>query len=184
MSLNLTDANSFSFSSDRQTELEVTQMKSSSESVELATLTLNFRAIGLLEDSVTFVSQKVEEYENPNQGKIIIDSEINGQTRLSDGEEKKLPIISLAEVAWHDTSEDCWIVIYDYVYDCTNFMKNHPGGHDVLLEHAGRDATLSFIGTGHSKIAKRLLEKFLIGELPISERIFRVPNGIKIGDFV
>jgi cytochrome b involved in lipid metabolism len=36
--------------------------------------------------------------------------------------DNKLHQISLSEVAEHDTFEDCWIVIYDRVYDITNFF--------------------------------------------------------------
>ncbi|XP_031850159.2 cytochrome b5 isoform X1 [Nomia melanderi] len=91
--------------------------------------------------------------------------------------------ISLDEVAWHDTVDNCWVVIYDSVYNCTDFLKNHPGGSDVILEYAGRDATLAFIGTGHSRAARLSLERYLIGELPPGERIFRVPNGVKVAEF-
>ncbi|XP_076634487.1 uncharacterized protein LOC143348300 isoform X2 [Colletes latitarsis] len=96
---------------------------------------------------------------------------------------KDFRTISLDEVAWHDTADNCWVVIYDFVYDCTDFLKNHPGGLDVILEYAGRDATLAFIGTGHSRVAKRSLERLLIGELPPEERIFRVPDGVKVPEF-
>lgn len=34
-----------------------------------------------------------------------------------------LPEISLAEVACHDHSSDCWIVVYDLVYDVTKFLQ-------------------------------------------------------------
>ncbi|XP_032666966.1 nitrate reductase [NADH] 2-like isoform X2 [Odontomachus brunneus] len=91
----------------------------------------------------------------------------------------ELRTIDLDEVAWHDTPDNCWVVIYDYVYDCTEFLKSHPGGHDVLLEYAGRDATLAFIGTGHSAVARKILERYIIGELPPEERIFRIPDGVK-----
>lgn len=91
-----------------------------------------------------------------------------------------LNAITLDEVAWHDTVDDCWLVIYDYVYDCTEFLNNHPGGLDVLLEYAGRDATLAFIGTGHSTTARRSLERYLIGELPPQERLFRIPGGVQL----
>ncbi|XP_043288361.1 cytochrome b5-like [Venturia canescens] len=91
-----------------------------------------------------------------------------------------LDIISLDELAWHDSIDDCWIAVYDYVYDCTEFLDNHPGGFDVILEYAGRDATLAFIGTDHSNDAKKLLQKYLIGELPMDERLFRKNDGIKI----
>ncbi|XP_033334947.2 uncharacterized protein LOC117225475 isoform X1 [Megalopta genalis] len=96
---------------------------------------------------------------------------------------ENLKTINLDEVAWHDTADSCWIVIHDFVYDCTDFLKNHPGGSDVILEYAGRDATLSFIGSGHSKAARLSLERYLIGELPPEERIFRVPDGLKIAGF-
>lgn len=122
--------------------------------MEISTLTLSLRAIDLL---------------------------TGGQEEDAAAKKKLLPIITLDEVAWHDTHDDCWIVVCDYVYDCTDFLKSHPGGQDVLLEYAGRDASLAFVGTGHSQTADRLLKKFLIGELPAHERIFRTPNGIKIG---
>ncbi|XP_071876226.1 uncharacterized protein isoform X2 [Bombus fervidus] len=96
---------------------------------------------------------------------------------------KQLRIISLNEVAWHDTANNCWVVIHDFVYDCTELLKNHPGGSDVILEYAGRDATLPFIGTGHSSMARQSLERYLIGELPLEERIFRVSNGVKVAGF-
>ncbi|XP_012223645.2 cytochrome b5 isoform X2 [Linepithema humile] len=94
-----------------------------------------------------------------------------------------LRTINLEEVAWHDTPDDCWLAIHDYVYDCTEFLKNHPGGQDVLLEYAGRDATLAFIGTGHSAVARTILDRYQIGELPPKERIFRTPNGVKVSGF-
>lgn len=90
--------------------------------------------------------------------------------------------ISLQEVSWHDTAKDCWIVIYDRVYDVTSFLEEHPGGGEILLEYAGRDASLAFRGSGHSVQAVRALEKFLIGELPIHEKIFRKPGGLRLSD--
>lgn len=37
-------------------------------------------------------------------------------------EEKCRPIISLKEVAEHDSYDDCWIILYDRVYDVTQFL--------------------------------------------------------------
>lgn len=85
----------------------------------------------------------------------------------------ELPEITLEEVSFHDQINDCWIVLYDRVYDVTKFLYSHPGGEDVILDHAGRDATLAFRGTGHSKAATNMLRDYLIGELPIGQRIFR-----------
>lgn len=33
------------------------------------------------------------------------------------------PEITLDEVAFHDSIDDCWIVIYDRVYNVTDFMR-------------------------------------------------------------
>ncbi|KAH8413285.1 hypothetical protein KR009_009666 [Drosophila setifemur] len=84
-----------------------------------------------------------------------------------------LPEITLEEVAQHDSYDDCWVVIYDRVYDVTSFLREHPGGDDVIMDHAGRDATIAFHGTGHSRDAVALMRDFLIGELPTTQRIFR-----------
>jgi len=91
--------------------------------------------------------------------------------------------ITLDEISCHDAVDDCWLVICDYVYDCTEFLRNHPGGQDVLMEYAGRDATLAFVDTGHSAVARTSLDRYKIGELPPEERIFRIPDGVKLWGF-
>ena len=45
------------------------------------------------------------------------------------------------------------------------FDIQHPGGEDVILEHAGRDATIVFKEVGHSDDAKSLLKHHFIGLL-------------------
>lgn len=35
----------------------------------------------------------------------------------------ELQVISLDEVSYHDHKSDCWIIIYDRVYDITNFLR-------------------------------------------------------------
>lgn len=36
---------------------------------------------------------------------------------------KSRKTITLEEVAFHDSSSSCWLVIYDRVYDVTDFLK-------------------------------------------------------------
>ncbi|KAH0819724.1 hypothetical protein GEV33_003067 [Tenebrio molitor] len=91
-------------------------------------------------------------------------------------------VINLDEVSWHDNPNDCWIIIYDRVYNITDFLDEHPGGGDILLEYAGRDASVAFRGSGHSQQALRALDRFLVGELPMHERIFRKPGGYHLSD--
>lgn len=86
----------------------------------------------------------------------------------------------MSEVSWHDNRHDCWIVVYDRVFDITSFINEHEGGDEVLLDQAGRDATTAFRGAGHGPAIYKRLEKYLIGELPVNERLFRKPGGIKL----
>lgn len=40
---------------------------------------------------------------------------------------KKAPVpdrfISMEEVSWHDEPDDCWIIIFDKIYDITEFLN-------------------------------------------------------------
>ncbi|TRM65727.1 FMN-dependent dehydrogenase-domain-containing protein [Schizophyllum amplum] len=48
---------------------------------------------------------------------------------------------TLNEVSKHKTSESCWVIIKNKVYDVTSFLNEHPGGAAIILKYAGRDAT-------------------------------------------
>ncbi|KAJ1664625.1 hypothetical protein IW140_004018 [Coemansia sp. RSA 1813] len=69
------------------------------------------------------------------------------------------------EIAKHYTRDDIWIVVHGKVYDVTKFLDEHPGGEEVILEHAGIDATEAFEDIGHSEDARELLADLLIGDL-------------------
>lgn len=54
------------------------------------------------------------------------------------------PLISAQEVVKHDNAKDLWLVVDRIVYDLTSFAPEHPGGTDILLQYAGRDATAAY----------------------------------------
>ncbi|KAI0600423.1 FMN-dependent dehydrogenase-domain-containing protein [Biscogniauxia sp. FL1348] len=53
-------------------------------------------------------------------------------------------LVSAGEVSRHSSLEDLWLVVDGAVYDLSSFVPEHPGGADVLLRYAGRDATAAY----------------------------------------
>ncbi|PBK98430.1 hypothetical protein ARMGADRAFT_1051852 [Armillaria gallica] len=51
---------------------------------------------------------------------------------------------TLQQVAEHSTASSCWVIIKDSVYDVTDFLSEHPGGAQIILKYAGKDATLAY----------------------------------------
>jgi cytochrome b involved in lipid metabolism len=78
--------------------------------------------------------------------------------------------IELEELKQHSTTKSLWLAIHNQVYDVTQFLEEHPGGEEVLLEQAGGYATESFEDVGHSSDARELMKKYHIGTLAESCR--------------
>ncbi|XVE94999.1 hypothetical protein REPUB_Repub02eG0058800 [Reevesia pubescens] len=74
-------------------------------------------------------------------------------------------VFTLSQVAQHKSKKDCWLVIDGRVLNVTKFLEEHPGGEEVLLESAGKDASQEFEDIGHSKSAQNLLVKYQVGVL-------------------
>lgn len=72
--------------------------------------------------------------------------------------------IPLSEISKHNTAEDCWLAINGKVYNVTNFLDQHPGGDEVILECAGTDCTQPFDEIGHSDQAIEMLDDMYVGE--------------------
>ncbi|QCE00392.1 nitrate reductase [NADH] 2 [Vigna unguiculata] len=73
-------------------------------------------------------------------------------------------MFSISEVKRHSSPDSAWIIVHGHVYDCTRFLKDHPGGTDSILINAGTDCTEEFDAI-HSDKAKKMLEDYRIGEL-------------------
>lgn len=66
-----------------------------------------------------------------------------------------------------------------------SLLFQHPGGEEVLLEQAGRDATESFEDVGHSSDAREMLKQYYIGEVhPVRTRWLPLPLSGVGGDCV
>eukprot|EP01104_Vermistella_antarctica_P019776 TRINITY_DN7989_c0_g1_i1.p1 TRINITY_DN7989_c0_g1~~TRINITY_DN7989_c0_g1_i1.p1 ORF type:complete len:129 (+),score=25.12 TRINITY_DN7989_c0_g1_i1:288-674(+) len=80
---------------------------------------------------------------------------------------KKTGSYTMAEVAKHNSRDDCWLVVDDKVYDVTPYLDDHPGG-DSILNGAGMDATDMFYGDQHPPNVKNVIEDFQIGVVKTS----------------
>jgi len=81
----------------------------------------------------------------------------------------KMQSYTVKDVACHNKKTDCWIIYEGKVLDVTKFLDQHPGGEEVLLDAAGRDATRDFKDVGHSDEAKKMMEGYQIGIIKSSE---------------
>ena len=69
------------------------------------------------------------------------------------------------EIERHNSANDCWIVIRGRVCNITEYLEQHPGGSDILLDLAGKNATKEFIDVGHSSQAEKTMMELSIGEI-------------------
>lgn len=76
----------------------------------------------------------------------------------------------MAKLAEHSKRDSVWMTIHGKVYDVTKYLDDHPGGEEVLLDRAGKDATEDYEDVGHSNEARKALLPLEIGEISPSEQ--------------
>ncbi|KAG8933662.1 hypothetical protein FRC01_007802 [Tulasnella sp. 417] len=77
-------------------------------------------------------------------------------------DEKK--VITFAQLQEHSSRDDLYILIHGKVYAASKFLDEHPGGDEVILAEAGKDATEAFEDVGHSDEARDVLNGLYIGD--------------------
>lgn len=77
----------------------------------------------------------------------------------------RTPRFTLEQISQHSSKDDIWMAIHNKVYDVTSFLRQHPGGVEVLLDCAGLDATTYFDDVGHSEDSELMLIPLYKGEL-------------------
>ncbi|CAG8025608.1 unnamed protein product [Penicillium nalgiovense] len=80
-------------------------------------------------------------------------------------------VFSVADVAAHKDRTDLWVIIHGKVYDLTKYVRDHPGGADVLYDVAGLDATEAYDEVGHSEDADEIMKTFMIGTVKDAQEI-------------
>jgi delta8-fatty-acid desaturase len=73
-------------------------------------------------------------------------------------------VVSHAQLSRHNSKGDCWVGVHGRVYDVSKWHAHHPGGEQILLAYAGRDASDQFELFHPPSVAPKL-RPFLIGSL-------------------
>lgn len=68
------------------------------------------------------------------------------------------------------------------VYDITEYVRDHPGGTDVLLDSAGSDATKEYLDVGHSEDADAIMESYCIGVLKDAPKVDKAKSVVRLID--
>lgn len=89
---------------------------------------------------------------------------------------KRIRIYTTEDVAAHNQSSSCWVSRGGKVYDVTAFVSDHPGGDDLILQHAGKDidgVMEDKLEHEHSDAAYAMLDEYVVGRLGSPESIVR-----------
>ncbi|NVN97063.1 cytochrome b5 domain-containing protein, partial [Candidatus Nomurabacteria bacterium] len=84
--------------------------------------------------------------------------------------------LNATEIAKHNNSSDCFLLISGKVYNITSFFGSHPGGNATMAATCGTDATAAYYtkdpyatstsgGRGHSSNAQSMLASYYVGDL-------------------
>jgi hypothetical protein len=78
-------------------------------------------------------------------------------------------VVAAAEVAKHNSTGDCWIIVNNKVYDVSSYLRSHPGGRGTITPYCGKEATHAFEtkdnGSDHSQRAWSHLDSLYVGDL-------------------
>jgi cytochrome b involved in lipid metabolism len=95
-----------------------------------------------------------------------INSPVNNTQNIKVVPNPSLPVVTLdlAEIAKHNTKQDCYLIVKGSVYSVASFIDAHPGGVKKIVDECGGEASAVFSAI-HSNFAWNLLKDYYIGDL-------------------
>ncbi|TGJ80481.1 hypothetical protein E0Z10_g8286 [Xylaria hypoxylon] len=72
---------------------------------------------------------------------------------------------TLEEVAKHNKKDDLWVVVKGVVMDLTNWLDEHPGGPQAIMNFMGRDATEEFEMLHDDEVIPKYAPEQVIGRI-------------------
>ena len=84
-------------------------------------------------------------------------------------------VYTMEDVDKHSSSKDRWLVVDGKVYDVTKYIKDHPGGEDIMMEKnqtdGSSDLTDMFNSAGHSTDARAIMAGLCIGNVKANRQL-------------
>jgi cytochrome b involved in lipid metabolism len=110
---------------------------------ELKAVTEHIESVSLAENETPGL-QNTKSENKPNHG-----APSKYHKQLLDIPDKDLPLIAPSEITLlakgkSDKEFKLWLVIDDVVYDCSEFVAEHPGGEQVIQSFRGHDCSWQF----------------------------------------
>jgi len=84
------------------------------------------------------------------------------------------PMISVEELAAHNTASDCWVSYAGSVYDITDWVGKHPGGMEAIISVCGEsDKFEAALNAQHGESRADMLPKVgrFIGTLGVLDGV-------------
>ncbi|RWA12564.1 hypothetical protein EKO27_g2537 [Xylaria grammica] len=95
------------------------------------------------------------------------------ESAKSSGPAKKFEIpekeFTLEEVAKHNKKDDLWVVVKGVVMDLSNWLDEHPGGPQAIMNFMGRDATEEFEMLHDDEVIPKYAPEQVIGRIKDQE---------------
>jgi len=84
-------------------------------------------------------------------------------------------LITISEVAKHNTPTNCWLIINNKIYDVSQYLKFnlHPGENATITPYCGKEATTAFDTKDrsnpkpHSADANSMLTDYYVADLAL-----------------
>ncbi len=102
-----------------------------------------------------------------SETKEIAPTEVNStDTKTPTDASTGTTTFTLADVAKHNTKDDCYTTVRGSVYEVTSWISKHPGGEKAIVSLCGKDGTAVFEGKhGGQPRPENELSSFKIGTL-------------------
>jgi cytochrome b involved in lipid metabolism len=69
------------------------------------------------------------------------------------------------DVAGHAVRNYCWFILYNVVYDVTDYVDIHPGGSSRIYDECGTDATQAYASIHSKSVVNKDGQSYSIGRL-------------------